>query len=118
VINRCILIADAATENIAGLTDYKVTADDVTALNNAIEAARPKAAERDSVGSERTAITEDLPQLFSDAREQAIELDDLIEGLVDDADFVESYFAVRRVNDRRGGKSQPETTPAPQQANG
>jgi hypothetical protein len=32
--------------------------------------------------------------------------------------FVETYFGVRRINDRRGGKSQPVTTPAPQQANG
>jgi hypothetical protein len=51
-----------------------------------------------------------LPQLFSDAREQVTELDDLIEGLVEDADFVEKLFCVRRINDRRGGKSQPETT--------
>jgi hypothetical protein len=29
-----------------------------------------------------------------------------------------TYFAARRINDRRGDKSQPETTPATQQANG
>lgn len=116
MINRCALIAGAATDNLGSLSAYKVTADDIEALTDAIDAARPKSAERDAVGGERTAITGNLQQLFSEAREHATELDDLVEGLVDDPDFVESYFAVRRINDRRGGRSQQEKAPAPQEA--
>lgn len=113
VINRCILIASAAKENVAGLAPYKVSAADIKALNNAIETARPKTAERDSVSSERTAITGSLPQLYANAREMASDLDDLVEGLADDAGFIDGYFAARRINDRGHGKTA-ETTPAAQ----
>ncbi len=108
VINRCKIIAATAQANLAYLTDYKVTATDITALHDAINNAIPKAAPRDAAGAERRGITLTLPALFSDAGEEANDLDDLVEGLIDNEDFVTGYFVVRRINDMRGGKSKKE----------
>ncbi len=36
------------------------------------------------------------------------ELDDEVEGLIDDTYFVAGYFAVIRTNDRRGGRKKVE----------
>ena len=108
IINRCKIIAATAQANLAYLTDYKVTATDITALRDAINNAIPKAAQRDAAGAERSGITLTLPALFSDAGEEANDLDDLVEGLIDNEDFVTGYFAVRHINDMRGGKSKKE----------
>jgi len=109
IINRCKIIAATAQANLAYLTDYKVTATDITALRDAINNAIPNAAQRDAAGAERRGgITLTLPALFSDAGEEANDLDDLVEGLIDNEDFVTGYFAVRHINDMRGGKSEKE----------
>ena len=115
IINRCKIIANAADANIANLTNYKVVAQDVADLNTAITGAMPKAAQRDVVGSERHSITLNLPSLFSQAREQALDLDDLIEGLIDEEsqEFIDGYFSVRRINDRRGGRSEKQEPQQP-----
>ena len=109
VINRCRIIATTAQKKLAGLADYKVTASDVTALQDAINNAVPKKAERDAVGAARRGVTLTLPSLFSQARKEVSDLDDLIEGLIEDnEDFISGYFAVRRINDIPASKSKKE----------
>jgi hypothetical protein len=108
VINRCKIIAATAQANLSHLAEYKVTPADITTVRDAISNAIPKTAERDATSAERRGITLTLPSMFSEAGEEASDLDDLIEGLIDNEDFVTGYFAVRRINDMRGGKSKKE----------
>jgi hypothetical protein len=108
VINRCNIIAAAAQKNLASLANYKVAAADITALPNAINNAQPKTAERDAARAARRGVTLTLPSLFSRENEEASDLDDLIEALIDEEheDFTMGYFAARRISDTRGGKSK------------
>jgi hypothetical protein len=110
IINRCTMIAAAATEHLPGLAAYKVTGAEVDALLLAVETAKPKTAERDTVTGERISIVAALVPLFTYAKEQAKDLDDLVEAMLGDEhkDFVTGYFALRRVNNRRGGQRRME----------
>jgi hypothetical protein len=100
----------SSAEKPCQLAGYKVAAADITALRDAINNALPKTAERDAASAARRGVTLTLPSLFSQANEEASDLDDLIEGLVDEEheDFITGYFAARRINDTRGGKSKKE----------
>jgi hypothetical protein len=105
VINRCSLIAAAAAEHLEQMTAYRLTEGSINELKGCITLVKAKIAERDVVTGERVSITSTLPQLFRQAQEQIANLDDLIRVLIDESkrDFISGYFAIRRVNNRRGG---------------
>ena len=113
VINRCTIIVNAAQENLASLADYKVTTEAIAALATAINEAKPKTAQRDAVSGEKHSITLNIPSLFSQAREEVLDLDDLIKALIDDEqhDFINGYFGVRNINNR--GERTKKDVPQP-----
>jgi hypothetical protein len=49
-----------------------------------------------------------LQNLFAQARKQLKTLDDLVEGYVEDDEFVATYFNARRIHDLKGRKTRTE----------
>lgn len=123
VVARCKNIHAAATENLAALGKYGVTADKLTTFNGRISAFdRLKVAPRDNVVTRRAA-GEFQEQLLRDANTI---LRDKLDRLVvqfkaADPTFYEAYYAARVVVDARGGSSlhtdvqpgNPSPAPAP-----
>ncbi|RYY85093.1 MAG: hypothetical protein EOO15_17870 [Chitinophagaceae bacterium] len=111
-LRRCDTVLEKATEHLAALAPYKVTAADLARLENAIKAAR---AHKDSFRESRTdssTQTTRIPQLEKQARRILESLDLEVESMVEDEEFVEGYFIARRIFDRRGRSEQASTDPA------
>ncbi|MBC7448829.1 MAG: hypothetical protein H7330_12300, partial [Hymenobacteraceae bacterium] len=86
-----------------------------------IDTFRPLAGLRDTVGAKRQAATAALPDLFDQLRDQFTLLDDLIENLVEDADFKATYRELRAITDTRGrgpgqDNGQNDDAPTPPEA--
>jgi hypothetical protein len=90
--------------------DFKITADGIAALQDAIELIEPGTAQRDVVGGLKTTATGSIASLIQSARAELNRLDGLIDGLEDDneTDFIKGYLNVRKVNDRRGAGKQTD----------
>jgi hypothetical protein len=107
VINRCQMIHDKGQEHQAALADFMVTPDVLAHLHTAIQNFSPLSAKRDIVLGERATATANIPSLIESVRNELLTLDDLIEGLVRDKDFVTTYIQVRQIIDRTGrGESE------------
>jgi hypothetical protein len=104
VFDRCVLIAEAAAAAQAtpDAAVCKITLAAVAELNAAIEAVRPQTGQRDAQVAERVVATASIPNLKKEINRKLKELDDEVEGLVDDEAFAATYFITRRINDRRG----------------
>jgi hypothetical protein len=108
---RCETIYDSATANLAALTDYKVTAAQLTTLDNAIDAynlliSKP----RDSRAQTRT-VTHNLKDEFAAADADLVQLDDLL-GQLTDAKFVSDFTNARIIVDTAASHDSP-TPPTP-----
>jgi hypothetical protein len=100
IISRCQTIAKKANEFLSQLTDYEVTPAELDFIDHAIKDVEPLASQRDAVASERKAATAGIPELIRKGKDQLDVLDDLIEGLIHDDNFIDSYFNARRIIDR------------------
>jgi hypothetical protein len=108
---RCQTIYDSATANLATLTDYKVTAAQLTTLKNAIDAynlliSKP----RDSRAQTRT-VTRNLHNEFTAADADLLQLDDLL-GQLTDPKFVSDFTNARIIVDTAASHESP-TPPTP-----
>lgn len=116
-VQHCKMIKDQAIANLADLTDYKVTATNITTLQTAIETAEPLIAERDDAKGMGIESTGALANDFKEIVKIFIKLDELIEALIPASEetFENTYFATRRINDHKGGggKSKAPEIPPP-----
>lgn len=107
IITRCQAIHNKGQEYLADLTDFLVTAKNLTELQNAINAVKPLSAQRDVIAGERVTATANIPLLIDGARAEVDKLNDLVEGLIADKNFVNTYRQVRQIIDR-GNNSEVE----------
>lgn len=113
VIKRCQNIAKKAVEFLPLLTDYMVTQTEIDQLNISIAEVEPIVSKRDAVLSERKTATSGIPELIREGRKQLEILDDMIDGMIDNDELVESYFNARKINDRSAsGAKSKETSKA------
>jgi hypothetical protein len=107
IINRCQTIHNKGQEYLADLADFLVSQENLTELQRAIDTVKPLSAQRDVIASERVTATANIPLLIDGARTELDKLDDLIEGLVADKNFKQTYKQVRQIIDR-GGNGENE----------
>ena len=115
VVARCKDIHAAATENLAALADFGVTADKLAKLKKKIDAFNTlQPAPRKKI-SKRSAATKALPGYFSDADEALVEgLDKLIVQFKEAApEFVNEYETSRVIVDTAGGRASTDPKTAP-----
>ena len=99
-LGRAGRVLAAVEGRIGEMAAYKVTKADVDALRTAAAAVVPAGAVRDSTGGQREARTEALGPLFTEATDLLDDLDDVVEGVIEDAEFRAEYARVRRTDDR------------------
>ena len=99
-VGRAGRVLAAVEDRIGEMAAYKVTKDDVEALRTAAAAVVPAGAVRDSTGGQREARTEALGPLFTEATDVLDDLDDVVESVIEDAEFRAEYRRVRRTDDR------------------
>lgn len=115
-IEHCRVIKNQASANIAAMPTYfGLTAGDITALQTAITTAEPLGAIRDDVRGEGIESTGALRNDFREMVKIFVKLDELVEAVIpaDQHEFVNTYFATRRINDHKGGGGSPAATPPP-----
>jgi hypothetical protein len=98
LVTRCRLILARGREYQPKLTDYQVTKSTLSALQTAIDTFAPLSSQRDAVSKERTTATANIAALLDELRQRLDTLDDLIPGLVNNADFVATYKQSRLVS--------------------
>ena len=100
IIDRLWLIAKRGEENLTALAAYKVKQIDVDDLNAAIDSIKDKPAMRKSLTGENVESTASIKLMLKEILDKMNnELDDEIEALCENDEFVEGYFAVRRTYD-------------------
>jgi hypothetical protein len=97
LVTRCRLILARGREYQPKLADYQVTKSTLSALQTAVDAFAPLSSQRDAVSKERTTATANIAALLDELRLRLDTLDDLIPGLVNNADFVATYRQSRLV---------------------
>lgn len=109
IVARCRDIHAAATENLASLADYGVTADKLTKLKKKIDAFNSLQPVPRKKISKRSAATKALPGYYSDADDALVEgLDKLVVQFKETApEFVNEYESSRVIVDS-GGRSAIE----------
>jgi hypothetical protein len=99
-VGRAGRVLAAVEDRVGEMAAYKLTKDDVEALRKATADVVPAGALRDSTGGQREARTEALGPLFTEATAVLDDLDDVVEGVIEDAEFRAEYARVRRTDDR------------------
>jgi hypothetical protein len=108
LVTRCRLILARGREYQPKLADYQVTKSTLSALHTAIDAFVPLSSQRDAVSKERTTATANIAALFDALRQRLDALDDLVPGLVNNADFVATYKQSRLLSSGSPRKGKPE----------
>ena len=93
-------VAGAAEGELGALAKYRVAKRDVEAVRAAIAAFGRAAPAVGATGGQREARTRSLRAAFVAADEAVDGLDDVVEGVIDDAAFTAEYRRVRRTDDR------------------
>jgi len=99
LINRCKIVVKVGRENLSKLKDYKVSAASLNALEASIQLMDPISSKRDQHRTERTTITANISTILSETRELLDITDDLVRGLVEDKDFIKTYFKARELKE-------------------
>ncbi|HEX9950669.1 MAG TPA: hypothetical protein VGB53_02800 [Rubricoccaceae bacterium] len=99
-VGRAGRVLAATEDRIGEMAAYTVTKADVEALRVAAAAVVPAGAVRDSTGGQREARTEAFGPLFKETTVVLDDLDDVVESVVEDAEFRAEYARVRRTDDR------------------
>ena len=99
-LNRCKIVLETARQLQPEMTDYELSAEDLDALQSAINGVAMLAGERDSIIGSRKTATEGIPEVIDQIRKQFDMLDDLVPAMLDDKTFVNTYQNNRRIIDR------------------
>ena len=111
LIGQCQIIHDKGKKHQKAAAAYSITDADLAQLQNLINDFKPLAGFRDSVGDQLSVATDGLDSLFGQARETLDILDDEVEALIQDVNFVSAYFEARKTTDRRARAAGGTETP-------
>ncbi len=100
VLQRCQRIVQHARSHLAELANYQVTEAEVAAVEQMLTTTEPMTPARNVISGERKTATSSIPELIAQARQNLDMLDDLVESMVTDVAFVDTYFNVRRITNR------------------
>jgi hypothetical protein len=98
---RCQIIADKATEYLPKLTGFKVTADGIKKLTDAIDLYKKMPADRDLIKNERKTAVRSLNVLIPEARTLLKTIDINVDGLIDDETFIAEFHQIRAIFSRK-----------------
>jgi len=101
LLNLCRTIHSKGVEFKTATAAYKITDVVLTDLQTLIDAYKPLSANGDAIADQHSRATDQLEQLFTQARSILDLLDDEVEALIEDDIFVISYHEARKITDRK-----------------
>jgi hypothetical protein len=102
------IVINHARTNLADLGDYGVTEAGIANLEGIHSQIMRLISLRDTAGGTKKAATDSIPEMLTQMRDKLDLLDDLIESLVEDDEFVNVYYNMRKIIDRGGRTATPE----------
>jgi len=105
---RHSLILSYAKQHRAELSAYKVNEASIEELETAINTFDSLRGNRREAESRRIFSTANIAALIKKVREELTILDSAVEGLIDNPEFIKTYFIARRITDRRATKAKAE----------
>lgn len=112
VVSQCQIIHDKGKKHQVEASAYNITDPDLAELQTLIDGFKPLAGFRDAVSDQLSVATDGLDSLFGQARETLDILDDEVEALIQDANFVAAYFEARKTTDRKARTAGETEAPA------
>jgi hypothetical protein len=104
-IRRLELVIRYATENKTELAAYKVNDAAIDDLQTAVNTANALRGKRNDKMNHRIFSTANIEAQFEKSVHQLELLDDEVEGLIDNKEFVDTYFIARRKTDRKATRA-------------
>jgi hypothetical protein len=108
VMNRCMVVADQGDKFANRAGDFKVNAEVIANLRKLINEYKGMPEQRDNVRSAKKITGQDIRDDIKRIRAILDNLDDKVEGLIDDKNFRDRYFEARAIVDhgsRNSGKN-------------
>lgn len=109
---KCNMIITRAKEYLPVTVAYGVTSehlDDLTAALSVIEQMYPNIG---LITNDRKSAGRSIKDLISEARILLDQLDDAFEGMIDDEDFVDGWFAIRKIKGRHKNRGNDKKGPS------
>lgn len=108
---KCSTIIKKGIEYLDKTTDFAITADELELLGEELTVLEQMKPTIGVITNDRKSATRSIKDLISEARVELDKLDDAFEGLLDDDDFIDGWFAVRKIKGRRKPKEHGATEP-------
>lgn len=110
---KCHILFERANEYLPKCAGYEITADTLLSLSDQLTHLEKMSPSIGMITNDRKSAGRSIVRLTAEARAILDKLDDGFEGLIDDENFINGWFAVRKIKGRhRYGKAQ-----APSQGN-
>lgn len=109
---QCNTIIKRGNEYLSRTAEYGVTADGLKSLGSELAILEQMKPTIGVITNDHKSATRSIKDIISEARVQLDKLDDAFEGMLDDDDFIDGWFAVRKIKGRHKPKGPITTKPA------
>jgi hypothetical protein len=97
---KCHTVITRGNEYLPQAADYDVTAEELEALATELAVLEQMQPTIGVITNERKSAGRSIKELISDARQLLSKLDDAFEGMIDNDDFINGWFAIRKIKGR------------------
>lgn len=108
---KCNTIIKRGIEYLDKASAYDVTADDLESLGAELAILEQMKPTIGVITNDHKSATRSIKDLISEAHVELDKLDDAFEGLIDNDDFIDGWFAIRKIKGRHKPKAQIATEP-------
>lgn len=110
---RCNTLIKRGNEYLDKTADYHITAEELFALGEELTRLEQMKPEIGVITNDRKSAKRSIRELMTEAHRQLTNLDDAFEGMIDDdVDFIDGWFAVRKIKGRHQTKDNGGNKPA------
>jgi len=111
--NPCTAVITLGRKYLAQTAEYGVTPQELDALETELVEVKKLPAEAQVNKNEHKTTTQSIKQLINTAHSILDQLDDGLEGMIEDEDFINGWFEARKIKGRHIPPKTPPTQPTP-----
>lgn len=104
---KCHTIITRGNDYLVKAADYEVTAEELATLSTELAAVEKMQPTIGVITNERKGAGRSIKELVAEARKILGKLDDAFEGMIDNDDYLDGWFAIRKIKGR--SKAKPKT---------
>lgn len=109
---QCNTIIKRGIEYLDKTAEYDVTADELESLGAELAILEQMKPTIGVITNDRKSATRSIKDLISEAHTELDKLDDAFVGMIDNDDFIDGWFAIRKIKGRNKSKGQIVAEPA------